>query len=136
MTAAGATYARLLSEIQPAVVHDEEQSQRYTERLENLAFKKNQTAAERKLIELLTLLIENFEEEAYEFRGASPIEVILELMEAHDLKQKDLVEASIFESASVASEVVNGKRELTKEHIKRLSKHFHVSPLAFFDLEG
>jgi len=40
-------------------------------------------------------------------------------MEAHDLRQKDLVD--IFNTESVASEVLSGKRELTREHIKRLS---------------
>jgi len=51
-------------------------------------------------------------------------------MEAHDLRQKDLVD--IFNTESVASEVLSGKRELTREHIKRLSARFHVSPAVFF----
>jgi HTH-type transcriptional regulator/antitoxin HigA len=38
----------------------------------------------------------------------------------------------VFETASVASAVLNGRRELTKDHIKRLSQKFDVSPELFF----
>jgi len=38
----------------------------------------------------------------------------------------------VFETASVISEVLSGKRELTKEHIKRLSVRFNVSPELLF----
>jgi HTH-type transcriptional regulator/antitoxin HigA len=135
MTTARLDYARLLSEIQPAAVHEEQQNELYTEILEKLAFKKNPTSAEQKLIELLTLLIENFENESYRLEDVSPVQVISDLMEQNSLKQKDLVAAGIFETASVASEILNAKRDLTKEHIKRLSKYFNVSPLVFFEIE-
>ena len=51
------------------------------------------------------------------------------LMEANDLKQKDLVD--VFGTPSIVSEVLNGKRGLTIEHIKKLSRRFHVSPEVF-----
>ena len=50
-------------------------------------------------------------------------------MAANGLKQKDLV--GVFETASVASEVLKGKRSLTTEHIRRLGKRFKVSPAVF-----
>ncbi|HWZ42606.1 MAG TPA: helix-turn-helix domain-containing protein [Candidatus Saccharimonadales bacterium] len=127
-------YAMLLSQTQPSVVHDEGQNELYISRMEELAFKEHPSKAEQQLIELLRLLIEDFEAKTYEIGPASPIEVLSELMEAHEMKQKDLVEQGIFETASVVSEVLSGKRELTKDHIKRLSKYFNVSPSAFFDL--
>ena len=37
----------------------------------------------------------------------------------------------VFETASVASEVLKGKRSLTTEHIRRLGKRFKVSPAMF-----
>jgi HTH-type transcriptional regulator/antitoxin HigA len=46
-------------------------------------------------------------------------------MEQHGLKQKDLLD--IFSSASVTSEVLSGKRELSKEHIRRLCDRFSIS---------
>ena len=79
---------------------------------------------------MLAVLVEDFEAKHYPVPDASPVQVIRHLMEAHDLRQKDLVD--IFNTESVASEVLSGKRELTREHIKRLSARFHVSPAVFF----
>ena len=52
-----------------------------------------------------------------------------ELMRASGLKQKDLVD--IFGTPSIVSEVLKGKRNLTVEHIRRLSQRFHVTPELF-----
>jgi HTH-type transcriptional regulator/antitoxin HigA len=82
------------------------------------------------LADLLTLLIEDFEEKNYRLPKASPLQVIAFLMEQHGLKQKDLTD--VFATASVVSEVLNGKRELNKEQIRRLSARFNVSPEVFF----
>jgi HTH-type transcriptional regulator / antitoxin HigA len=38
----------------------------------------------------------------------------------------------VFGAESTVSAVLNGKREMTREHIKRLSSRFHVSPEVFF----
>jgi HTH-type transcriptional regulator/antitoxin HigA len=51
-------------------------------------------------------------------------------MDQHGLKQKDL--ADVFGTPSIFSEVLRGKRELNKVHIRRLSERFHVSPELFF----
>jgi HTH-type transcriptional regulator/antitoxin HigA len=51
-------------------------------------------------------------------------------MEQHGLLQKDLIE--IFGAPSIVSEVTNGKRELNKDHIRRLAARFHVSAALFF----
>jgi HTH-type transcriptional regulator/antitoxin HigA len=50
--------------------------------------------------------------------------------DANGLRQKDL--ASIFGSESVISEVLSGKRDITKAHIEKLSKRFNISPAVFF----
>ena len=92
--------------------------------------KKSVTRAEEKLIELLAVLIEDFEAKHAPLPEAPPVAIIRHLMEAHDLRQKDLVD--VFGTESVASEVLRGKREITKEHIKRLSARFGVSPAVFF----
>ena len=52
------------------------------------------------------------------------------LMDQHGLKQKDLVD--VFGAPSIVSEVLSGKRELNKDHIKRISERFHGSPELFF----
>jgi HTH-type transcriptional regulator/antitoxin HigA len=124
-------YTALLREVAPKVIRTEQENKAYTEILYELDRRsKNLTAAEKELAELLTLLIENFEETRYRLPRAKPLEALRFLMEQHQLKQKDLVK--VFGTASVVSEVLSGKRELTKEHIRRLSRRFRVSPELFF----
>src|SRR5262245_31731151 len=52
-----------------------------------------------------------------------------ELMAATDLKQADL--ALIFGSKGIVSEVVNGKRGISKANAKALGEFFNISPAAF-----
>ena len=128
---ASTEYAVLLQKIAPKVIRTEQENEAYTEILYELDRRsKNLTAAEKELSELLTLLIENFEETRYRLPRAKPLEALRFLMDQHHLKQKDLVK--VFGTASIVSEVLSGKRELNKEHIKRLSRRFHVSPELFF----
>jgi HTH-type transcriptional regulator/antitoxin HigA len=80
--------------------------------------------------ELLTLLIEAYEEKRYAIPSASPVEVLRELISANNLRQKDL--APLLGSESVVSEILSGKRELNKRQIEKLSTRFNVSPAVFF----
>ena len=123
-------YGALLAEAQPEVVSEEPQNQLYIERLEKLTGQEVVTPAEEKLIALLTVLVEEYEAKHHPLPEAGPLDIIRHLMEAHKLRQKDLVD--VFGTESIVSDVLNGKRDLTKEHIRRLSTRFHVSPAVFF----
>ena len=130
MKAPAIEYARLLSEARPEVIHADEQNAIYIEMLERLTSLENETPAQRKLIDLLTLLIEEYESRNCPLPDASPLDIIRHLMEQHKLRQKDMVD--IFGTESIVSDVLNGKRDLTKDHIARLSSRFAVSPAVFF----
>jgi HTH-type transcriptional regulator/antitoxin HigA len=125
-------YTALLRKIPPKVIRTEEENEAYTQILYDLDRRsKALTSAEREFAELLTLLIEDFEEKNYSLpSSAKPAGVVRFLLDQHGLKQKDLVD--IFGTPSIVSEVLSGKRDLTKDHIARLSRRFHVSPEAFF----
>ena len=124
-------YASLLSNTLPRVIRSEAENERHVAMLEELDRKGNRmSAAERRMAELLTLLIEDFEEKHYALKAASPVDILNELMLANNLKQKDLLD--VFGTPSIVSEVLHGKRQFTTEHIRRLSKRFHVSPEVFF----
>jgi HTH-type transcriptional regulator / antitoxin HigA len=124
-------YSALLTKFPPKVIRTEEENEMYTEILYDLDRRsKALTPAEKELADLLTLLIEDFEERRYQLPRAKPLEVLRLLMDQHGLKQKDLVD--VFGTPSIVSEVLSGKRELNKDHIKRLGKRFHVSPELFF----
>jgi HTH-type transcriptional regulator/antitoxin HigA len=125
-----AEYKQLIAEVPPKVIRSEKENRYYLGKIEEMNARWDDlTKAERDLYETLAVLIEDFEKKAYPSRAASPIEAIQELMEANGLKQKDLV--GVFETASVASEVLKGKRSLTTEHVRRLGKRFKVSPALF-----
>lgn len=130
MSASAVDYGALLAEKKPEVVHTEAQNEIYVKILEGLASKEKLTPAEERFAELLTLLVDDFESKHYELDDAGPLDVIRHLMEENGLRQKDLVD--IFGTESIVSEVLNGKRNLTSDHIKRLSARFGVSPAVFF----
>jgi HTH-type transcriptional regulator/antitoxin HigA len=131
ITEADLEYATLLAKTLPAVIHSEKENERYTSLLEELDRKGSKlSTAEQRLADLLTLLIEDFEERHYALKPATPIAVLEELMTANELQQKDLLD--IFSTPSIVSEVLSGKRKLTTEHIRKLSRRFHVSPELFF----
>jgi HTH-type transcriptional regulator/antitoxin HigA len=123
-------YAGLLSRTLPRVIHTEKENEHYTATLEALLSKRRRTKEESRLAELLTLLIEDFEDRNYSLPAAPPVGIVRHLMESNGLRQVDLVD--IFGSASIVSEVLNGKRELAKAHIEKLSRRFNVSPELFF----
>ena len=124
-------YGRLLTKFSPKVIRTEKANEEYTEALYELDQRDAKlTRAEKELAELLTLLIENFESKRYKLPHAKPVEILRFLMDQHGLRQKDLVD--VFGTRSVVSEVLSGKRKLNREHIKRLSERFHVSPEVFF----
>jgi HTH-type transcriptional regulator / antitoxin HigA len=88
------------------------------------------TSAEIEAIELLTLLIERYEEGHFALPEASPTDVLRFLLDQHGLKQRDL--AADLGGEGVVSEILSGRRKLNASHIERLSARFHVSPTVFF----
>jgi HTH-type transcriptional regulator / antitoxin HigA len=114
----------------PTPIISARQHEEYLSVLDKLASKNNPTSKEEKYAEVLMTLVEAYEEEHHSIPDASPVEVLRTLMDANDLRQKDLV--PVFGSESVVSEVLHKKRSLNKTHILKLSKRFHVSPAVFF----
>jgi HTH-type transcriptional regulator / antitoxin HigA len=130
MTSAATAYGELLSREKPEVISGEQQNRLYVERLEKLTAKKSVSLAEKKLIALFTVLVEEYEAKHDPVPEAEPTAIIRHLMEAHSLRQKDLLD--VFGTESIVSDVLRGRRELTKQHIRRLSTKFRVSPSVFF----
>lgn len=75
-------------------------------------------------LEVLTTLVESYEEQHYKIDAPDPIEAIKFRMEQEGLKQKDLI--SIVGSKSRVSEVLNKKRKLTIEMIRNLHTQLHI----------
>jgi HTH-type transcriptional regulator / antitoxin HigA len=114
----------------PTPIASERQHEEYLSVLDKLASKEHPTSDEEKYAEVLLTLVEAYEEDQHSIPDASPIMVLRTLMQANELRQKDLV--PIFGSESIVSEVLHRKRSLNKSHIEKLSRRFHVSPAVFF----
>jgi HTH-type transcriptional regulator / antitoxin HigA len=114
----------------PHVIRSEQALEEYTEALLELTSQQNRDEEQEEAIELLTLLIEQYENEEYAIPDAGPQEVLRFLIDQNGLSQKDLV--SEFGAESTISLVLAGKRKLTRDHIARLSERFNVSPAVFF----
>ena len=81
------------------------------------------------LLNLIASNIETYENKHYPLKKVSSIQMLKFLMDEHSLGQSDLPEIG---SQSLVSKILNGERQLTLEHIRRLSKRFAVSPMVFF----
>ncbi|AUD04849.1 helix-turn-helix domain-containing protein [Spirosoma pollinicola] len=75
--------------------------------------------------ELLILLIDSYENEHYAIEAPDPIEAIKIRLEEMELKQQDLV--GIIGGKSRVSEVLNRKRKLTVDMIRKLTEALHLS---------
>ena len=75
--------------------------------------------------EILSLLIENYENEHYPIESPDPIEAIKIRMEELNMRQKDLV--GIIGGKSRVSEILNRKKRLTVEMIRELERILEIS---------
>lgn len=118
-------YGRLLQRTLPRVIRTDEKLTILTEELTRLDERENLSPEEKELAELLTVLIDEYEERRYPIRKASPRQTLKHLMEARKLTQKDLWK--VFGSKGVTSEVFHGKRTISKTQARKLAEFFHVS---------
>jgi HTH-type transcriptional regulator/antitoxin HigA len=115
----------------PRLIHSDEELAEYTRTLFSLTSKSKPTAAEQEAIDLLTLLIEQYEALRYPLPKARAVEVLRLLMERNGVSQGKITPELGFQAS--ASLILFGKRQLNRGHIARLSRRFHVSPAVFFD---
>ncbi len=122
-------YGQLLMQTLPSVISNDEELERLTKEVDRLMTKgikqDDLSPEEAKLLELLVRLIESYENEHYPMPESSPDEVLRFLIEERNLRQKDLLH--IFGSSGLASEVINGKRSVSKTQAKKLAEYFKVS---------
>ena len=118
----------LLQQTLPRVIQSAEENERLIAELERLDGLPKMTPEQHDVAELLTLLIQQYERK-YDLDAATPLEALRTLMEDRNLRQRDLI--GVFGSSSVASDVMNGKREISKQHARGLAGFFHV-PVTLF----
>lgn len=119
------TYRQLLGRTLPHVIHTDEECERLTNELARLDERERLSPEENELAELLTVLIDEYEERRYSILKSTPQQTLHHLMEARKLTQKDLWK--IFGSKGITSEVFHGKRSISKVQARKLAEFFHVN---------
>jgi HTH-type transcriptional regulator/antitoxin HigA len=123
-------YAKLLAEALPKVIETDEENEAALARVDELLFSgRTASAEERALANLLVVLIEAFEKEHYPIGESTPLSMVKVLMNEHRLRQADLVD--VFGSRTTASEVLRGKRRISRAVAERLGKRFGLAASAF-----
>jgi HTH-type transcriptional regulator/antitoxin HigA len=118
-------YGRLCAAVLPKIIETDEEFDRLVEQMEALDRKEHPTPEEEALSALLLRLIQDYDDRHYPLPKLPPYKLVLYLMEQKGLRQADLLPA--FGSRSVASDVLNGKREISKAHARKLADYFHLS---------
>jgi HTH-type transcriptional regulator/antitoxin HigA len=119
-----------MSGLKYTVISSAKQYNQYTKILEELVFAQKKTAGVKDEIDLLTLLIEKYDETHSPFRSMDPIRILLALMADHQMKPQDLVNL-LGVSKGYISDILHYKKGLSKEMIRNLSTHFKVRQEAF-----
>jgi HTH-type transcriptional regulator / antitoxin HigA len=98
--------------------------------IDELTDRDDLSVAETEYLDVLGDLVEKYEDEHVEIPYVSDAAMLRSLMEEKGVRQADVVRNTGI-SKTVLSLVLNGKRDLTREHIGALSKYFAVNPGAF-----
>jgi HTH-type transcriptional regulator / antitoxin HigA len=122
-------YGKLLADSQPKIINNEKEYDDALEVVDALMSKADLTSEELELLKLWAILIEDYEAKNHPMPEATPLEVLLHLMEVKDVRQVDLT--GILGSKGVVSEVVHGKRSISKAQAKALGEYFKVNPSLF-----
>ena len=116
--------AEMIAHGAPRVIHNDAELEMYTDTLFQLTALENPSSSEVEAIELLTLLVERYEQEHYSIPEADPVSVVRFLIEQQNLTQRDLIPQ--FGSESAVSMFLSGQRNLTIEQVRKLSARFKL----------
>ena len=106
-----------------APIRNEKDYQKALKRLE-LIFDAKKDSEQGDELEILSILIDRYENENFPIGMPDPIEAIKFRMEQMGMKQKDLAEIVGFKSR--VSEILNKKRKLTLDMVRKLNTTLHI----------
>jgi HTH-type transcriptional regulator/antitoxin HigA len=115
--------------IKYTIIRNISQYEQYCNQLEALLTQDNNEPLQDE-IDLLTLLIEKYDEEHNTFMETDPITLLRSFMQDHHLKPQDMTEI-LGIGKSYVSDILNYKKGLSKEVIRKLADYFKVRQEAF-----
>ncbi|MDQ6792222.1 MAG: transcriptional regulator [Candidatus Dormibacteraeota bacterium] len=115
----------------PRVIESQEQLEATQAVVDALVRRPELDQAEEEYLSLLGALIHDWEEEHEPIPDISGPELIRVLLEERGLRQRDLVEAGIFSTETVASDVLARRRQFRLEYVVGAARFFQL-PAAVF----
>jgi len=125
------TYIELLKAFPPRPINSEEEFLATQEVIDSLIDRGTLTPDEKDYLNVLGSLVYEYEQKRESIPDIHGVELLKALLDEFGLRQKDLV--PIFKTESIVSAVLNGQRQLTVSHIRKLAEFFHTSPAGFFE---
>jgi HTH-type transcriptional regulator / antitoxin HigA len=111
----------------PCAIHDEAAFENTQEMIDALTSLPALSQGQADYLETLTILLEAYEDEHHSIDGSKvgPRDVLRHLMGDHGMSASDL--GRLLGERSLGVKVLNGHRDLSKSHIRKLAGHFKVS---------
>jgi HTH-type transcriptional regulator / antitoxin HigA len=124
-------YGQLVAEVKPKVIETEDEYAQFLAVAERLTFQQNQTPEESALYDLVTMLVEAYEQQHYEIDRASPSEVLQHIIESSGIDRTELV--NIFGSSELVAQVLAGTKSIDPIWAQALGSRFKLSPKIFLE---
>jgi HTH-type transcriptional regulator/antitoxin HigA len=108
------------------IIKTAKQYNQYCKKLEELVDRKSRSRLLQNEIELLTVLIEKWDQDRNTFEDVDADKILRALMKERKMGSKDLSKLLNI-SSSEAADILTDKKTLSKKAMKKLSEHFKTS---------
>jgi HTH-type transcriptional regulator/antitoxin HigA len=125
-------YDSLLLKYKPRPIRNDRQYRRALKHVEERIARHGPTPprAEGELIAVLSTLIESYEIAAVPRRKPTPAETLEHLIESKEVTKAEVARSTGIPRSTVTN-VISGRRQISKENVTRLATYFHVDPSVF-----
>jgi len=130
MSVANVEYLNLVRAFPLRPIRSDAQLERAVQVIDSLLDKPALTEVEEDYLEVLSDLVNRYETQEHPLDPVSDADLLRNLIEAKGVAQTDVAQATGIADSTI-SEVLSGKRKLSRSHIAKLATYFHVSPAAF-----
>lgn len=124
------TFSALVAKFPPRLVRSQAALQTLYRGIDALMSVDSPSRDQSEYLELLTMIAEQYESRESPTPDVSPAKMLTHLIEARGVKQSAVAKSTGI-GRSTLSDVLAGRRDLSRENIRRLAKYFHVSPAVF-----
>ena len=123
-------YLELVLQFPLRSIRTEDELDEATKVIHSLIDQDKLSPAEDEYLDVLSTLVEEYEDEHYPIEDVSDAAMLAYFLELREVTQTQLA-AAVGIATSTISEILSGKRKLTRGQIEKLSAYFHVSPGVF-----